>query len=231
MATLFDAGRQMTSPRNSGKAFGEFGLEVLRGMPLTLTAEEEASPCAKYYYLPPVELSEAHKKVLAGGPMDPKDCYMPGEVGSRMLNTGYEEIENGYGVLPNGVGFAAINIKQTGRTDEKVKFYREEFAKEGNLFYKAWYPGAHLVHLTNGAVENFGWGMVEMKFTIADFDLKIVNIDVDEVRRKDPSCISGYGRICVHVLLYPGDPRGAGASDPVLERPAVPGGWHGEEED
>lgn len=200
MAMMFDLGREMTSPKNSGKAFGEVSIEELRKMSVELTEEEKNSPFAKYYYEPMAELT-AEQKTALKQPMPPEECYMPDKAGERMLNTRHERYENGYGILPNGVGFVAVKIDQVGRTDEKVKYYRENFAPEGNLFYKVWFPGMHLMHYTDGAVEDFGWGMQSMRFTVEDFDLSIVGIDTDEVCSKDPDCISifGAGAVCVDV--------------------------------
>lgn len=203
MAKVFDKGYEMTSPHNCGKFFNEVTIEELRKIPLTLTEEERKSSCAKYYDLPEVGLPQECWEAMQK-PMNTEDCYMPDKVAEHMLNAESDTVENGFGVTENGIGYAAIRVNQVGRTDEKVKWYREHFAREGNLFYKAWYPGAHLVHMKNGAVEDFGWGMLTVQFTIDDFDMSLVGIDTEKIEELDPNCISvfGAGAIC-HPLAHP----------------------------
>ena len=112
-----------------------------------------------------------------------------------MLNPDGDEVENGYGVLPNGVGFAAMLIRQEGITDEMIKKYREEFAQDGprTLFYKIWFPGAHLLHYENGVVENFGWGMMNMEMDMEHFTLAHLGIRQEDILQRDPNCISLLG--------------------------------------
>lgn len=192
MGFIYETGRVMTQPRSCGKRFDEVSLKEIQEMSMALTPEEAASSCAKYYYYPFPELSDEHKNALLKALPDTY-CYPPQEAGRRMIGDGYEKFENGYGVLPNGVGFTAVRIVQKGRNDKKVKYFREEFAKEGNLYYKAWYPGKHLIHFDDGAVEDFGWGLMKMKFSPREFNLNIIQTSEREIFRMDPKCIRVLG--------------------------------------
>ena len=40
-------------------------------------------------------------------------------------------VENRYRVLPNGMGYAEILIRQMGITDEMIRKYREKFTHDG----------------------------------------------------------------------------------------------------
>lgn len=201
MGELFDTGREMTKPYNSGKYFGEVSYEQLNQLTTDLTEEERKSPFSKYYYMPMGPLQPEHLEALEHGLLRPEDCRMPGEAGSLLLGPPGRDVENGYGVLPNGVGYAAIKIDQAGITDEMIKKYREEFAQEGNLFYKVWCPGSHLMHYVDGAVEDFGWGMLNMHFSGEEFEFRHLGIEKSEIPEKDPACINflGIGARCTRL--------------------------------
>lgn len=186
---LYSTGCELTSPHNSGKLFGELSTEQLRAMPTALTEEEKASPFAKYYYEPMAPIAPEHTMAIQAGSIDPRHGCMPEKIGRRMVNTGHMDIENGYCVLPNGVGYAAVKIEQPGRTNEKVKAFRENFAHVGDLYYKTWYPNAHLLHYVDGAVEDFGWGMLNMHFRQIE-QPHYFGLDGCAIGAKDPACIA-----------------------------------------
>lgn len=189
---MFDKGKELTSPHSSGICFGELKPEQLRQLTTGLTKEENASVFSRYYYEPMAPLQPEHLEAIQHGPMDLADAFMPENYGKFMLHTGHAAVENGYCTLPNGVGFAAAKIDQIGRTDEKAKSFREGFAHVGDLFYKTWYPEAHLLHYINGAVEDFGWGMLDMQF-LGDCTMEHLGIDKERIEEQDPSCISIVG--------------------------------------
>ena len=210
MAFMFYTGSEMTQPRTCGKTCKEVSMDELRKLSPYLTKEEEQSPCAKYIYQPMMELAEEHQMALKQ-PLPDTYCYMPEDAGWRMLDTPYEKFENGYGVLPNGIGFSSVLIRQPGRTDEKVKYFREKFAVEGNLYYKAWYPGSHLIHFNDGAVENFGWGFTKIEFSPLNFNLDIIRVNEQEIAQKDPHCLRILGAGSVSNGVFdPGEEEYAG---------------------
>ncbi len=201
MANPFDIGREMVSPHNSGKMFGEIPVEELLKLTTALTEREKAHPHAKYYYEPMGAIQPEHEAALRSGPMAPEDCYMPEEVARHVNNTGHDKVENGYGVMKNGVGFAAIKIDQVGITDEMIRYFRENFAHYDDLYYKVWFPGAHLLHYVNGAVEDFGWDMLNMHMTFTA-DLSTLGFQDDKILENDPKCINSMVASGLSVPLY-----------------------------
>lgn len=189
MATVFDIGREMVSPHNCGKAFGEIPMAEILRRTTALTEREKNHPHAKYFYQEMEPVQPEHDAAFNGGPMDPMDCYMPSEVARHMNTAGYDKIENGYGVMENGVGFAACKIDQPGITDEMIRYFCENFARFDDLYYKVWSPGAHLLHYTNGAIEDFGWGMLNMHMTFTA-DLSELGFQEDKILENDPRCIN-----------------------------------------
>ncbi len=185
----FGVGREMTKPHTSGKFFGSLSFEEIRKLTTDLTPNEEASEFSKYYYEPMGEIQPEHQAAIDGAPMDPADCYMPCDVAAHINNTGHDKIENGYGVMENGVGFAAIKINQDDITDEMIAYYRENFAQVDDLFYKTWFPKAHLLHYVDGAIEDFGWAMLNMNMTFTA-DLSTLGFgSEEEILKNDPKCI------------------------------------------
>ena len=196
MGDLFSVGREMTRPFTSGKHMADVSFDELRGMTAQLTEEERKSPFAKYYGQPMAPLQPAHLEAIAHGPLAPEECYMPELAGEVFLSGGGRFPENGYGVLPNGVGYAAMKFDLEGVTDEMIRKYREEFAQDPytreharNLFYKIWFPGAHLIHFEDAVVEDFGWGMMLMEMGWDKFRFQHVGVREEEILRRDPDCI------------------------------------------
>lgn len=195
MGEMFHRGGEMTRPYTSGLRFGALSYEQLRRMTTALTEEEGRAPSAKYYDEPMAELSPEHAAAVAGGPLAPEECHMPGETGALLLADGGRTAENGYGVLPNGVGYAAIKIEQAGITDDMIRNYRERFAHDGppTLFYKLWFPGAHLIHYEDGVAEDFGWGMLNLEMNRDHFMLRHLGITREDIVTRDPQCICLLG--------------------------------------
>lgn len=191
MAYVFSKGKVMVAPRTCGKKMNEISLEELRNMTVELTEEESQSVFAKYYKEPLAHLQPEHVRAIEYGPLRPEECYMPELAGSILLDGNDRYPANGYGVLPNGVGFAAIKIVQDGITDEMIRNYQENFANDENcnLFYKTWYPGSHLIHFEDGAVENFGWGMMRMEMNWDCFRFNHLGIEETDISQRDPGCI------------------------------------------
>ena len=190
---FFDTGREMTSPHTSGRLYGELSWEELRNMSTDLTEEERRAPHALYYGQPMAEVQAEHKKAMESKALAQHQCVMPGELGASLFGGSLGSPENGYGVLDNGVGYAAVRIDQNGITDEMIRKYREEFAHEGSLFYKTWFPGTHLIHYLDGAAEDFGWGFCNMKFSRDEFEFSHLGITKEDIPRLDPDCINLIG--------------------------------------
>ena len=108
--------------------------------------------------------------------------------------------------LSNGIGYSAAMIKQQGLTDEMVNLFNREFAPGNNLFYKIWCPDSHLLHYTDGAVEDFGWGRVNLKFTSNVF-MEDLGLDISQIKKNDPACIQINGS-CAVLENLEGETRG-----------------------
>lgn len=176
------------------KRFGELTYEEIKNLSADLSLEEAASPDAKFYY-EKNELSDEFQKIVDGPPMDVKNAFEPWDYGKYMNRKGYCSIENGYCVLDSGISYSAVLIKQPGRTNEKMDYYNREFGTVGALAYKAWTPGAHYFHYTDGAVEDFGYGRLNMHAIVDDnsfcngVDITKLGIDLRHVKENDPRCI------------------------------------------
>lgn len=108
-----------------------------------LTAEEQAKPYAKYYYLPSAPPAPHHAKMLEDlKPLDPAKADRIQDV-NNMLSPGYTEGENGYCVMPDGSGCVALRHPMPGATPEMIDWW---FAWHGleDLRYKLWYPEMHV---------------------------------------------------------------------------------------
>lgn len=192
MSDIFTTQREMTHPYTSGKYLKDYTLDEMRQMSAEITEDEKIDPYYKKYFteaLPP--LQKEHQKALLAGPLTPEECYMPDKAGNILLYQNDKYAENGYGVLPNGVGFAAIKINQEGITDEIIKFFRENFAhtKNRNLYYKLWYPHMHVIHFEDAIIENWGWGNCLQDMNMDDFRFSHLGISKNDILKKDPNCL------------------------------------------
>lgn len=189
-------GREMTNPYTSGKKMEDYSIEELCRLTPELTEEERKNPFSKYYDEPMAKL-QPHMKAAMEKPLASEKCYMPTEAGKIMLLHDQNYPECGYGVLENGVGYASAKVYQDGITDEMIKYYRENFAVSEecrNLFYKTWFPGNHLIHFTDGIVENFGWGFVRQEMNWDIFQMKgHLGVSMEDIPQMDPHCIAMIG--------------------------------------
>ncbi len=198
MGDIFITGREMTHPYTSGKFKRDYTLDEMRQMSAEITEEEKQDFFYKNYYSEKLaELQEDHKRALKNGPLAPEACYLPEKAGEILLSGDSRYAENGYGVMSNGVGFAAVKIDQEGIADEMIKNYREHFAhtQNRNLFYKIWYPHMHVMHLEDAIIEDWGWGKCFQEMDMEAFHFSQIGISEDEIRKKDPDCLFliGFG--------------------------------------
>ena len=184
--------------RNCGKYFKD--QPSIAGLTTALTPEEEKSPFAKYYHrgIKPISPEQA-QAFRENAPMDPAQAFMPQDYIRHMCKPGYNPVENGYCVLPNGVSYTAALTRQDGITDEKMRFYNENFAPDPDLFYKIWCPGAHLRHMADGAIEDVGRGMLCIHFIQL---LGPKDLGIDNLQALDPGAISIDGS---YAQAFPAD--------------------------
>lgn len=190
--SIFSVGKPTLRPRNCGLNFGDLTEDEMLALPYDLTDEEKKSAFSKYFYgyLNTIEIE--HEKVLNQPAMDSKEAFMPDMYASFMNNRGYCSVENGYCILRNGIGYVAVKINQNGIMDDMVELFNNEFAPGHNLFYKIWLPNSHLLHYTDGAVENFGWGRVNLRFISSVF-MEDLGLDYSQIHLNDPNCINING--------------------------------------
>ena len=67
-------------------------------------------------------------------------------------------------MLPNGVGFGMATTFMPGCTSQIITHYIENFNPPADLYYKAWFPGGHIRHYEDMAVEDVGFGIVQLRF-------------------------------------------------------------------
>lgn len=122
-----------------------------------LTKAEQASPYAKYYNLGTAEIPrELQDALCPGHTMDPSLAFMPEDMASHMLAPAVDIHMGGYCVLPNGIAFGATWCDMSAVTQEMEDYFDENWNPPGDLFYKIWYPGAHVRHYSNAAIESLG---------------------------------------------------------------------------
>lgn len=174
--------------------FGELSADEINKMTTELTDEEKSSPYADLYYQES-PMTEEQNKIWKGEPMDPADALEPEDYAKMMNNTGHCKVETGFCELPGRIGYSAVLIKQPGRTNEKMDAFNKEFGVEGALMYKAWCPGYHYYQYRNGAIEDFGYGLLSMLNVdstptfAAGLDIGLFGIDMDKVLENDPDCL------------------------------------------
>lgn len=201
----FSKNHAILRPKDSGICFGQLTDEELRALSTELTERERALPHARYYSQLPAPLPEEYLAALKE-PMDASCAFGLKDYGKFMNNRGHCAVENGYCVLPDGVTYAAVLLRQEGRTDEIVDHYNRYFAPEESLFYKLWHPKAHYLHYTDGALEDFGFGRVNMRF-VAAVEPEDLGIRREEIEKNDPACIFIGGTSTVGYRLDAPGPR------------------------
>lgn len=107
-----------------------------------LTPEEEKLPYAKYYYRPMATPNPRLMEILSKGPMDPAKA-LPLERLNDLLDPGYHEVETGYCVMDNGLGYVAVNNVFPGCTVEMLQWWFAWHAAGTGLRYKIWCPTCH----------------------------------------------------------------------------------------
>lgn len=107
---------------------------------IELTPEERSQPYAKYFTRPPAEPTPEHLAAM-DTPIDPAKALLPKDR-NRLLNPGYEEVEIGWCVLPNGAGYVSNLTRMPGVTLEMFAWWFAWHAIE-DLRYKIWWPEGH----------------------------------------------------------------------------------------
>lgn len=162
----FDSEKPIPFVKHCRRSFADITDRAeLYNLNCELTAEEEASPYSKYFALGPAAPSEENIRATEyNTPMDPSRGFMIEDYAKKMDVPGCSNVKTGYCVLPNGVGFGMATTFMPGCTAEVMTNYIENFNPPGDLYYKAWFPGGHIRHYEDMAVEDVGFGMVQLRF-------------------------------------------------------------------
>ncbi|MCL1896241.1 MAG: hydrolase [Clostridiales bacterium] len=108
-----------------------------------LAPYEEALPYSKYYYREMARPNPELMGLLAQGPMDPDKALPLTEI-DQLLDPGYHEVETGYCIANDGLGYVAVNNVFPGCTIDMMRWWFVWHAAGGNLRYRIWDPLDHM---------------------------------------------------------------------------------------
>ena len=108
-----------------------------------LAPYEEALPYSKYYYREMARPNPELMGILAKGPMDP-DKALPLSGINQLLDPGYHDVETGYCITNDGLGYVAVNNVFPGCTIDMMRWWFVWHAAGGNLRYRIWDPKDHV---------------------------------------------------------------------------------------
>lgn len=162
----FDPAHPIPFVKHCGRAFADItDRNELYQLSCELTAEEEASAFAKYFHLGPAQPSEENIRATEyNNPIDPAQGFLIEDFVKRMDVPGCNSLKTGYCILPNGVGFGMATTFMPGCNAQIMTHFMNYFNPPADLYYKAWFPGGHIRHYADMAVEDVGFGMVQLRF-------------------------------------------------------------------
>lgn len=132
----------------------------------SLSPADEKKPLAYLYYAGRQELTDPAQRaaIQPGHPIAVEDAMYPEDVAAMILDPEKSKTgpRMGYCVLPNGIGYACINTPMPGLTMPVRDFHMKWVGEDPGFHYKLWYPGAHIIHYDQMAVEDCGWGMMDL---------------------------------------------------------------------
>jgi len=107
-----------------------------------LAPYEETQPYSTYYYRDMTPPNPKLMDIMIKGPMDP-DKALPLSEMNQLLDPGYHEIETGYCITKDGLGYIAVNNELPGCTIDMLRWWFVWHAAGGNLRYRIWNPKCH----------------------------------------------------------------------------------------
>ena len=121
-----------------------------------LFPEEEKMPLAKYFYNYEVKMpTPLEMQIIDAGPMKLEDAILPENFTNLLKPTGYDKVEMGYCMFPDGSGYVATyRVRPPHISGEMERWYRNwrnlksksMVPGHGNLRYKIWLPADHFDH-------------------------------------------------------------------------------------
>lgn len=177
-------------------AVGKDNYDELYLLSSELTQEEKLSKYAKYYYM---GLAFPDKKDLwateYNNAMDPSKAFLIEDYASHMDIEGCCDVRTGYCILPNGVGFGTATTTVPGISAKVMSNYIENFNPPGDLYYKAWCPGAHIRTYETMVIEDVGFGMICIEFT-EGLTAEKIGMPIPALHDKYCVGITGANAIC-----------------------------------
>lgn len=108
---------------------------------LELSDQERKLSYSKYYDFPMTDISDEKKDIIRQGPMS--NIYgLPIERRSELFSSGYQKVETGYCIMPDGTGYVANLTIMPGVTPEMFEWWFAWHALE-DLRYRIWDPEDH----------------------------------------------------------------------------------------
>lgn len=162
-----------------------------------LSPEDAAKPYAKYYYMGSAQPAEdVMKDIVWGEPMDVQDALSPEDV-NKMLDSGYMKRENGYCVLPNGIGYSAAYTKILAPSEANAWWIH--WHERDDLRYKLWCPGSHEAVGPGWSREDIGLG-VEMMVFVSVLPPQMLGFDMEKLANtSDFNSVVGFNVYAVPV--------------------------------
>lgn len=115
---------------------------------MNLSVEERKEPYAEFLYEAVAAPNPRLMAQLANGPMDPSKALLAKDI-ARLLEPGYDEVETGYCVMPDGSGYVCVNNTFPNVTIEMIKWWFAWHALQ-DLRYRLWYPEGHYgIHVSD----------------------------------------------------------------------------------
>lgn len=148
---------------------GRYGTVTTDNRP-ELTPQEKKLPLAKYYDLPLVEVEPVRSQVIEAGPIDSALAIRPENWLDLLQPEGYQQVEYGYCMMPDGSGYLAVYTTYPNCTPQMLAWYFRWLnihskgmpEGQGNLKYKIWNPLDHWDHgFVNGRDKMDGIWTVE----------------------------------------------------------------------
>ncbi|MCD7948100.1 MAG: hypothetical protein LUG13_07400 [Oscillospiraceae bacterium] len=191
-------------------------MEQIRAEPKReLTEDEKKIWYSKYHYQDMGEISEENLAALNAGPVAP-ELLLPIEKRSNLLLPGYQTVETGWGLLPDGTGLSCTNTFFPGATPDMLSWWFAWHPLE-DLRYDIWCPNCH-THVgindpegnkdsSNISIKSRNWGKIHHPvegFTFADAEEIIIKfytptdfgLDPFKVAMSPCEAIHGIGCFC-----------------------------------
>lgn len=194
----FDREHPIPFVKHCGRGFADIkDQQELYDLSCELTPAEEASVFSKYFHLGPAMPCEENIRATEyNSAIDPSRAFMVEDFVKHMDVPGCNDLKTGYCVLPNGVGFGTATTLMPGCTAQMMTNFIDHFNPPEDLYYKAWFPGGHIRHYADAAVEDVGFGMALLRF-VEGLDGSSIGMPVPPQKDTGNIGITGANILCL----------------------------------